>query len=253
MLLTFMVLPSPPSSSVKVEIENKDSQNADKIGEKDEKLRNVFDFSTSYGVNSISTTIVVSGMTLGFVGVAISPHLEDNFSITQQISGYYFLPHSLLAVVGMFTLGLVVERGFAGPLCISGSILAMTNYAFLFLPVLFPSLLSNLTVFMIAFTVLGFTIPAAILPAYLLLEKASLVSVGLEDIAKIKLYVSSWINIFLNIGFILGEFLIGGWIFDHLGFHLCCFALFIVTFLSFILSTHYMSANKFISKVFYSE
>ena len=132
MLVSMMVLPSQKLSS-----QLPDEQNivmkifTEEENEKVEKIGSVYKFSLSYGVNSISSTVVGCGMTLGFLAVAIAPHLEDNYSISQDKSGYYFLPHLLLALVGMFAFGLVVEKGFSGPLCIFASVLGIFSYALL--------------------------------------------------------------------------------------------------------------------------
>ena len=204
---------------------------------------NIKQFLTSCGVLCLSVPLVGAGTTLGHTSVAISPHLKEQFSVTQDKAGYFFLSNSIAGLIGTLTFGFVCEAGRANTLCVTSTIIGIIGYTSLALSASTISSAQNITTFLLSFTVIGLVIPGSVLPGYFVLESAALKS-GLTQISEVKIFVASWINVCVCIGYIIGECLIGGWVYDQAGFVFSC--LFQVTLfaIAFVSSLFYISLQK---------
>ena len=86
-------------------------------------VTSVKQFLTSCSVLCLSVSLVCAGTTLGHTTVAISPHLKEQFSVTQEKAGYFFLSNSIAGLIGTLTFGFLCEAGRSNTLCVTSTII----------------------------------------------------------------------------------------------------------------------------------
>ena len=178
---------------------------------------NAKNFMTSFGVICLSISIISCGTSLGFVSIAIAPFLKDTFGVDQNRAGYYFIMYSGLNVATYFPIAAVLRKGCAGLLFILSGVTGVIGYAGITSLYFIGN--DSVFLFLVPFSILGFMAPLLLTSSYQLLAKSAKIS-GLRDTAKIKLFVSIWLNICLNSGSMLGQCITGGFIFEQDSFYL---------------------------------
>ena len=200
-------------------------------------------FMTSLGNVCLSILIFSCGISLGFVSVAIAPFLRDSFGVDQGTAGYYFILYSGLNVATYFPVAALNQKGWYGLLFIISGVTGVLGYAGL--TSLYFLKNDSAFFFLIPFSMLGFMAPLLLTSSYQLLEKAAKLS-GLKDSARIKLYVSIWLNITLNAGAMFGQSITGGFIFELGSFYFSCAIHCLLCLTGVIFGSFYLAKEKLI-------
>ena len=166
----------------------------------------------------LPSVILVS--TSGFKNSSFSRYYSTNLNISDQLSGYMFLPFACGFFVAAPVYGVLVEKGFGARIEIVAQISASLIMFCFFLPS-FISKLENVYYILVILFIYGTTQSSLFNPHYLIMEKISLAE-GYTNIQEIKTLSASCYGLMAATSRAIGATLFGGYINDWIGYYNTC-------------------------------
>ena len=209
-------------------------------------------FISNPGVILITFPVLTIMCEVGFLQVALAPHLLDTYNVDGNSSGNVFLIHAGLSAVTCALFGILVDRGFASCAFVVSTFLTAIAYFILGLPQLIAMGSSDKFSLYFGLALLGITANGGFIPGYFLFEKIAELA-KIDSQTKLRIYVVTWMNSCYAIGSILGQVVVGGIFFETFNFYPSCLLLAALSSVSFLIGLVYLIFAGLLKKVYYAD
>ena len=183
----------------------------------------VLSFISHPGVLCLALSATITVSSFGFFNVAFALHIQQQFNVGSKQAGLFFLSFTVarLAIAPVF--GLFIDKGYGGFIfSLFGCFLSALCFFILGMtPRL--SFLNNMIALEILLGVIGMSSTAAVLPIIVLLQKVY--TSGKDQITpdgSLTSYSAIMTNLCFTSGFVLGQSVLGGILYDYFGFFNSC-------------------------------
>ncbi|XP_063717920.1 MFS-type transporter SLC18B1-like [Symsagittifera roscoffensis] len=196
-------------------------------------------FLRNPGVMFLSLAAILGASSTGFFIVSFSSYLLDEFEISSENAGPYFLPFTLVRAVSAPVFGILVDKGFRiSVFCAIGCFLNSIGLVLLGTINYFEHLNNLICVEVLTFLI-GMSATASFVALIPLIRDFYARKSGINmDI--INFYNSALYGCCFTSGMVLGQTVFGGILRDHLDFHGSCLVLAIANTVTAILATAYL-------------
>ncbi|XP_063718125.1 MFS-type transporter SLC18B1-like [Symsagittifera roscoffensis] len=212
-------------------------------------VRTAMQFLTNGGVICLSIAATFAASSLGFFGVAFSPHLNDAYEITSTEAGNYFLPFTILRAVSAPIIGILVDKGFASIIfTFCGCLLTSLGFFVIFISQQANHFLGSLGMLEFVIAVIGISSTAAFIPLIPLLRKIYPLTEGYTAVM-VDNYAAVMYGLCFEVGLIIGEGVVGGIILQHFGFYTACLAITLICALTGSIGIIYLIKKRLLFRV----
>ena len=208
-------------------------------------FRSVFEFLRTPGVLCLSVASIFLASSLGYIAVAFAPHLSHSYNISGAKTGIYFLPYTIFRAAMSPMFGFFIDKGFGGFVFgLFGCFTSIVSFAALGVSK-YISCLKNIY-FLESFTgLLGISSSAGFAPLILLFSSACYLR-GLHNIESVADYASTMCYICFTTGLIIGQSVVGGFLYQHFGFFNSCLISSLLNLLTASVGMSYLLKHKLI-------
>ena len=166
----------------------------------------------------IPNTILVS--TSGFKNSAFSVYYKDYLNISDELSGYMFLPFAIGFFIAAPAYGLLTKLGYGCLIEICAQFLTCFILFCFYIPQIVPYF-ENIYYILTILFVYGTLQSSVYNPQYLIMEKLAL-SLGYKNIAEIRTLSTSSFGLFTAFSRSFGATLFGGYVNEWVGYYNTC-------------------------------
>ena len=222
----YSILPDNTNESSDLQFDEFSTSEIDlKIDEDKNKFKqyqiniSVYDYLSNPGVAILSCAAILGGSSTGFYLVSFSSYLFNEFQISSELAGKYFLPFTIARAFSSPAFGFLIDKGFGVFIfivcgCITNVLgLALLGFSAFFEPNLF---------FAEVFTVIVGASASATFVSLIPLLRNIFLRMDSVHMDTINMYNSALYCGCFGIGMVIGQSLFGGVVMEYLGFHWSC-------------------------------
>ena len=180
-------------------------------------VKDLFNFATNWGTIIGNSAYFLNCASLGYLDVALGPHLLKSFSMDGDTSGYIFLFYSVAYCLSTVVAGKVTDYGYGAFVLLMSSCAASIAYALLFLPIIVTKL-EHIAWDIPLLTLCGAGLGMSAVPVFTITERAAPLC-GFSGTDAVKKIMFTWYNVNAFGGLLFGSVLIGGFALEFIGYH----------------------------------
>ncbi|XP_075256255.1 MFS-type transporter SLC18B1-like [Convolutriloba macropyga] len=233
------------SSSEEPTLEKEKTETDSQDGKKSNKLT-IFHMFLSPKVLIATFPFFANSSLQGLIGVFLTPFLIRFLHLDETVVGFYFIPHALAALISSPIIGFFVDWKLKWPMFFISPFLGIISCGLLSI-VLWKDMDYDWMITIASLVLIGICYASAYVAGVVVINDAIESRFTCEDSTHYQFVMSAWCNTCYTSGRTAGSIMIGGFIFEYMGYQAVVIAqgtLYTVSFICCLLSYCLSSDRK---------